>query len=92
MLEKTNVFFAKSSDEIKLKHLRLMQRHFQSEDRSKEELLERKNIKKEMEDIGFAIGFHGINIRHYRRYENILSDEIRKLEIKLKLIKSEKGE
>ena len=39
-----------------------------------------------MENIGYVIGSHGINIRHYRRYENILSDEIRKLEIKLKLI------
>ena len=86
MLEKTNVFLAKSSDEIKLKHLRLLQRHFQSENRSKKELSERKNIKEEMENIGYVLGSHGINIRHYRRYENILSDEIRKLEIKLKLI------
>ena len=39
-----------------------------------------------MENIGSNVGSNGINIRHYRRYKNILSDEIRKLEIKLKLI------
>jgi hypothetical protein len=85
---KKNCFTANFTDEQRLEFLRFADAYFASSRKSKEELLFRQDlIKKLFDDIGYDAGFRGINLRHYKQYEDILPDEIRKLEIKLGLIK-----